>query len=191
MIDTVLQAITRDLNAFLARRFTKPKQQDWVVLSELAGPDGKPVFSANLSSVKIYCTLLNIEYEQDNVNVRPARTAITNPPIRLNLCVLFSVVSAPENYREALRLLSFLMGFFQGKQIFTSANTPELSSNLDKITVEHINVNIQEMNNLWTALGVKHLPAALYRFRMISITEDTILEEVTSVTGISTRQKPS
>jgi hypothetical protein len=179
MIHHVLQVISKDLNLFLKNRLSL--NEDIVILSELVNQDGSVAISAEN---RIICTLLNIEQERVNLNSPLSKKALINPPINLNLFVLFSAFYASANYVEALKSLSLAIGFFQGKQVFTSANTPAFVAGIDKITVEMVNVEMNELSNFWTAVGSKHLPCVLYKFRMVSLTADMILEEYAEVGAI-------
>ncbi len=179
MIHHVLQVVSKDLNMFLkSRRGELAVNDDLVVLSELINQDGSVAVT---TENRLICTLLNIEQERTNLNAPLSKQALINPPINLNLFVLFSAYYS--HYVEALKSLSLTIGFFQGKQVFTPANTAGLLG-IDKITVEIINVEMNELSNFWTAIGSKHLPCVLYKFRMISITSDMILEEFTSISSI-------
>lgn len=180
MIHHVLQVVSKDLNMFLkSRRDELAVNDDLVVLSELINQDGSVAVK---TENRLICTLLNIEQERTNLNAPLNKQALINPPINLNLFVLFSAYYS--HYVEALKSLSLTIGFFQGKQVFTPANTAALGAGIDKITVEMINVEMNELSNFWTAIGSKHLPCVLYKFRMISITSDMILEEFTSISSI-------
>lgn len=183
MIHNVLQALCKDLNVFLKSRFGV--QEELVVLSELMNMDGTVAISAENRMV---CSLLSVEQERTNMNApRINNKVLTNPPYNLNLYVLFSAFFAASNYLEALKALSYTIGFFQGKQVFTPANTPGLEPNIDKITIEIVNVDLKDMSNFWTALGAKHLPCMLFRIRMVSITSDMILEETPEIRTLDTQ----
>ncbi|MBK8558151.1 MAG: DUF4255 domain-containing protein [Lewinellaceae bacterium] len=179
MIHTVLQAITKDLNAFLQNRFKL--NEDMVSLSSLVALDGSVSIP---SENKIVCTLLNIEQERMNLNAPHNKQALVNQPINLNLYVLFSAYFSANNYIEALKAISYTIGFFQGKQVFTNANTANFPATIDKIVVEMVNMDMKDISNFWTALGANHLPCVLFRLRMISITADVIIEEYTLIRGI-------
>ena len=178
MIHHVLQVVTKDLNTFLKGRLGHT--EDIVILSELLNQDGSIAITGEN---KIITTLLNIEQDRTYINTPTGKQALTNPPINLNLLVLFSAYYTPTNYVEALKALSLAIGFFQGKQVFTPANTPGLGPGFSKITAELTNVDMKELSNFWTAVGAKHLPCVLYKLRMISISSGMILEEYTDIRG--------
>ena len=181
MIYTVLEAIRNDLDTFLRRRVDAGRKEV-VVLSELMNnADG--AFAVSEEN-RLVCTLLNIEHERTNANAPTGTNVLVNPPFNLNLYVLFAAYYKPGNYEGALNALSLTIAFFQGKQVFTPANTPGLTPAIEKIIVEMVNVDLKDLSNFWTALGAKHLPCVLLKIRMVSITADMVLEEFTPITGI-------
>jgi hypothetical protein len=183
MIHHILQVIKNDLNAFLIKRLVE-RDNNVIVLSELMNnADGSFAVS---SEDKLICTLLNIEQERVNINAPMGQRGLTNPPFNLNLYVLFSAYYAPLKYLEALKTLSLTMGFFQGKQVFTPANTPGMPASVEKIVVEMVNMDLKDISNFWTALGAKQMPSVLFKIKMVSITADMVMEEFAPITGIET-----
>lgn len=182
MIHNVLLGLAKELNVFLRNRLNL--QEDVVVLSELMNLDG--TVAVNTEN-RIICSLLSIEEERTNLNA-PLNlgNTISNRPLNLNLYLLFSAFYAPSNYLEALKALSFTLLFFQGKQVFTPANTPNLDANINRLVIDLVNVDLKDLSNFWTALGAKHLPSAFYRVRMLSMTADVILAETDDIRSLDT-----
>lgn len=179
MIHHVLQIVSKDLNQFLKNRLGV--NESVVLLSELVNQDGSVAIT---SENKIVCTLLNIEQERINLNAAVNTKSQVNAPVNLNLYVLFSSYYSASNYLEALKALSLTILFFQGKQVFTQANTPALGPIVEKVTLEMVNVEMHELSNFWTAIGAKHLPCVLYKFRMLSIAAEAILEEMSPIRSL-------
>jgi hypothetical protein len=172
MIHNILQVIAKDLNTFLQMRFQY--SEDIVVLSELMNnADGSFAVAGGNQMV---CTLMNVEQERLHANSPMGTKAMFNPPFNLNLYVLFSAFYTPANYIEGLKALSFTIGFFQSKPVFTPANTPDLEPGVEKITVELSTTGMEEQSSMWAAIGAKHLPCALFKIRMLSITAEGMLE---------------
>jgi hypothetical protein len=183
MIHSILQVIKNDLGAFLKNRLEE--REDVVILSGLMNnADGS--FAVGGEN-KLICSLLNIEQERINLNAPMGGNALVNPPFNLNLYVLFAAYYPPANYVRALKALSLTIAYFQGKQVFTPANTPGLPAGVEKMVVELVNVDLKDLSNFWTALGAKQLPAVLFKIRMVSITADIVMEEVTPIVGIDTQ----
>ena len=77
----------------------------------------------------IIITLVNIE-EESTLKNQPAlkrpmiSTAVyRNPPVFLNLYVLFACNYSGEDYRLALKRLSFIIRFVQSKTVFSAASS--------------------------------------------------------------------
>ena len=185
MIHTALQVIKNDLNAFLKQQIES--RESIVVLSGLMNnADG--AFAVTTEN-RLICTLFNIEQERANLNAPTKGGSAMNPPFNLNLYVLLSAFYSPDNYVDALRTISFTIGFFQGKPVFTNSNTPELPRSIPKMVIEIVNMDLKDISNFWATLGAKQLPSILIKVRMLSIASDSIQEEVRRITSIDAPAK--
>ncbi len=186
MIHNVLLGLTKDLNIFLQRKMGS--QENVVVLSELMNLDGTVAVTTENC---IICSLLNIEQDRTGINANfGSDNVVQNRPLNLNLYILFSAFYAPANYLEALKALSFTLLFFQGKQTYTPANTPNLDANIHKLVVDLVNIDLKDLSNFWTVLGAKHLPSVFYRVRMLSLSADVILDEISDIRTLDTSARP-
>lgn len=188
MIDTALSYITNDLDAYLKRRFQL--SSTIAVLGSILDEDGSiPEENRN----KVILSLVNLEVENNHPyasrSINTQYMAIQqNLPFQFNLDVMVS--SLFTDYKEGLKLLSEALLFFQSKQLFNQQNSPGLSKNIDKITLETVKVNYSEMHNIWQALGAKYLPSVLLKFRMISFQGDQIQQIDSLITSIDNQVKP-
>lgn len=185
MIQNVLTILTQELNAHLKRQFNSLEES--VILSEIVHQDGSLAFSGDN---KIICSLINIEQERVNLNVSMAKSVKTNPPINLNIYIMFSAYF-PGNYEESLKFLSSLIGFFQGKQVFNHSNTPGLDDAVEKISVDMVNMDLHQVSNLWAAVGAKAMPFVAFKLRMLSISRDVILDIAPEITKLETSADPN
>lgn len=174
MIDTALDILVADLNAYV----NGPEGEPFVLLERLVDEDGKYVIGQG----KVACTLVNLEEERiTNHKFRSSSNgnfqAQRNPELLFNLYVLFAVNPKTNqgSYGESLRLLSRIVAFFQGKPTFNHQNTPSMSAALDELNVEMFPMSIEHQNNLWASLGAKYLPSALYKIRMVAISDPSRL----------------
>ncbi|HEY5603807.1 MAG TPA: DUF4255 domain-containing protein [Gammaproteobacteria bacterium] len=128
-------------------------------------------------------TLVNISEEATLKNGRTFTTNANgtvdyhNAPLHLNLFLLFT--ANYRNYETALKRLSQVMTFFQGKQKFTQANSPgpNITPLLDfSLTIDLLSLSFEEINHLWGSLGGKQLPFAAYRGRLITLRDRRVLE---------------
>jgi len=181
MIQSVLQALTGELNSFLELQ-TEPVERPLVILSELVGQDGTP---APQAENRLICTLVNIEQERTALNAPSGNKLFrSNNPVHLNLYVLFSAYFSPRNYPQALATISATIAFFQSKSTFTHLDTPELPFNASKIIVEMVSIDLRELSNLWSILGAKHLPSVLFKIRTVSISTGALMEEFAKINTI-------
>ena len=179
MIYTVLHYIVHQLNENLKLQFSE--QVTTAILSNLLDENGSvPLENQN----KIILSLVNLEVEK---NIQYDRSPIykkdflKNQPYSFNLDVLVS--SLYNDYGEALKFLSETINFFQAKPLFTRENSPGLDSQIQKVSVEFVNLKHNEMHNIWSAMGVKYLPSFLLKIRLISFRQETI-----PVISISTQE---
>lgn len=186
MIDATLEFILGELNGFLGTRY--PSSEPHVVLSNTTNQDGTvPPQIEN----KLILTLVNIEREAtaalNTARLRPQHGEYVRvaPPLNLNLYVLVSAYFG-SNYGESLKFLSGAMGFFQGRSVYTNAESPDFPGGLEKLTLEMVNLDFQELHNLWGNLGGRYLPSALFKARMLTIQEGWITERVPEITGTET-----
>lgn len=155
----------------------------------------------------IVITLVNIEEEfaKKNYPVSRRENAVgqieyKNPPIFLNLYVLFSSkVSSGANYLDSLKRISKVIACFQAKNTFTVPNTAitlgeysnkSFSKNL-RLQLELYSMTFEQLNHLWGTLGGKQYPSVMYKVRLIEIEKDIkqgrgkLIEEVTLKTTTS------
>jgi hypothetical protein len=181
MIDTTLVFLRDQLNGYLAQRYSS--REPLVVVASLSSLDGTvPTGIDN----RVVLTLANVEREGaagSAPQLRPGNGGFARlaPPLHLNLYILVSAWF-PGNYVEALKLLSAVVGYFQGKPAFASglAGFPR---GLERLTMEIVNLDPQGLNNLWAGLGGRYLPSVLYKARMLTVQEGWVLEQVPAVTS--------
>lgn len=186
MIDKSFIFVLGELNTHLGTIF--PSAEAHAVLSSLAMPDGTvPPGIEN----KIVITIANIERETTTINrTRPREEAGLHmrltQPLNLNVYFLLSASFAGD-YAEALRFLSTSMGFLQSKPAFTPQNSANFPRGLEALTVELVNLDIHNLQNLWASTGAKYLPSAYYKARMLTLQDGWVAERVPVVTGTATR----
>ena len=152
MIDKALSFIADELNIFLGARFADGGPH--AVLSSLVNQDGSvPPAIEN----KLVLSLVNIE--RDTTAVAPNRA------LHLNLYLLVSANFAAANYLESLQFLSAALEFFLERPVFAASALP---SGIESLSVEMVNLTIQDLANLWSISGSKYLPSASYKLRMVT-----------------------
>jgi len=187
MIDKTLTFLLGELNVFLDTVY--PASEPHAVLSALIQQDGTaPPKIEN----RIVLTVVNIERETAAFSAGPGPRSASgsalrvNPPLNLNIYLLLSA-SFTGDYVESLRLLSKSLGFFQSKQVFSPQDSPAFPSGLERLTIEMVNLDIQDLQNLWATTGAKYLPSAFYKARMLTIDDAWVTEQLPAITGTDQR----
>jgi hypothetical protein len=122
----------------------------------------------------IIVSLIKIEEDrisrsQDNYIRVDQQVTYRNPPVYLNLDILFT--ANYENYKTALLLLSFVIQFFQFQNVFTPQNSPDLPAGVEELIFDMKTLSLQDLNNLWGILGSKYIPSIVYKMRLIQIAD--------------------
>lgn len=179
MIDNVLDVIKEEIDTFMKLKM-KDNREQYIHLVPVLDQDGKPSVTENTICMSL------VKIEEDKINMSNGTQVAysakgpqyCNPPVKVNLYVLFSASTSDgqeKNYKEALKRISRVIEFFQAKNVFTSANTPMLDHSVGKITSELFNMNIDEQNHLWSMLGGMYRPSVLYKLRALMIQEEHAL----------------
>lgn len=148
----------------------------------------------------VVITVVNVEEESTLKNQsalqRPfsATALYRNPPVFLNLYILFTCNYTGSDYLLALRRLSFIIQFLQHKNSFSvSSSIAGSGFNLDepgigelKFTLDLYTLTFEQINHLWGSLGGRQMPFAMYKLRLVAITEDIILREMPLIEEIET-----
>lgn len=187
MIHIALELIRSELNTYMQNL---PGHE--VVLGNVAALDANSGIPATLLENRVILTLVNVEEESafknlPNSNKLPnGSVQYKNPPVFLNLYVLFTAHFLPDgvktNYDLALDNLSRVIQFFQSKSVFNLKNAPVFqngpeppSSQLSdlQLIVSIYTMTFEQINHLWGSLGGKQLPFVMYKMRMV-ILQDAI-----------------
>jgi hypothetical protein len=151
--------------------------EDKIILSGIVNQDGSVAVQGEN---KILVTLINIEKENvgksNGYSAGSRTTPNTAAALTVNLYVLFSAYFNNSNYAEALRFLSFIVSYFQKKNVFTRSNTPRLSPDIDKLILEMETLGAEKLNNVWATLGAKYMPSVVYKIRMLRYDESVVHE---------------
>jgi len=183
MIEDALNSLASELNEYL--RLKHDLTEEKALVTGLVDIEGK---TAVEGENKITITLLHVEEEsvlKSGVHSRQVdgQSVYANPPIHTNIYVLFSAFFASSNYGEALKYLSDVLAFFQGKYSFNRQNTPALPESIDKLLVEMYKTSFQELSHLWGMVGAKQLPSVIYKVRMLTFDQGRVTEQRPAVHG--------
>ncbi len=175
MLDKALLFLEREVNRYFDAHFG-PSTQKWVTIGNVAKyAESESGSGMEESSARALLTLVNIEEDRiakspDNYFRTSEGIIYRNPEILLNLYVLFSAIG--NSYSLALETVGLIIQCFQGVNVFDRSTHPDLDPSLEKLTLELYTLNFEQINHLWSTLGGKYLPSALYKLRLVGI-EDT------------------
>lgn len=148
--------------------------QEIVVLDNIAMAEELGGSRSDLNE-HIIMSLVNIQEETTLKNsphyrLENGHTVYQNPPVCLNLFVLFSVLHS-EQYDTALKRLARVVEFFQWKKEFSFTTTPgpnTISKDV-RILPDLYTLTFDQLNQLWGTLGGKQVPFVMYRTRLVAL----------------------
>lgn len=200
MIFEVIQIITEQVNNYLEEIGLDKS----VVPENIAFLESQNDEITDALKNAVALTIINLDEEATlknfpNHSIENTKTIYKNSVINLNLYLLFS--ANRDKYVNSLKDISKIIEFFQGKKLFTQANTifnrnSSAMSNLDnfRFTVELYTPTFEELNYIWGTLGGKQLPSALYKVSMIQIERNIAQAEghlIGEFTGITKKKEQS
>lgn len=192
MIETALTLLRDELISFINSKNNTAISGDDVVLDNIgffeASKETDPLDN------KIVITLVNIEEESTLKNQSALRRPFTNtaayqnPPVYLNLYVLFTCTYTGNRYRSAaLTALSYIIRFVQSRNSFSVSSSPATLPDGDlsqddllnlKFTLELYTLTFEQINHLWGSLGGRQMPFAMYKLRLVAVTERNTFKQV-------------
>ncbi|PSJ18972.1 DUF4255 domain-containing protein [Nitrosomonas supralitoralis] len=174
MINLAVQLLATQLNQYLRRTYNLG--EDVVVVSNLLEMDGS--MAANVNN-KLVIFLVNIE--KDAIPFRQVKSHEVRQlemqsvaPFYFNLYLMMTANFTGNHYSEALKFLSSTISFFQRNYVINRQIAPEMDARIEKLILDIENLSIQDLSNLWGALGGKYLPSILYRVRMVAFDAEDI-----------------
>jgi hypothetical protein len=192
MIDQVLDFLRAQLDTYLRLKLDPSNSNAFIQLANIAWNDTETTGNSNEDKANAFISLVNIEEDrisksQENFVRNGNIVTYKNPKIYLNLYLLFSVNL--NSYAESLKRLSFIIQFFQYQNVFTTLNSPSLPANVEELILDLYTLSFQDLNNLWGILGSKYLPSAMYKLRLITISEEFVQGEAGFVREIVINDK--
>ncbi len=130
--------------------------------------------SNNQLNGHVVMSLVNLQEETtlkngSNYRLENGRAVYQNPPVHLNLFILFSVLH--NQHETALQLLSRVIEFFQSQREISPTATPGtgLIAPDVRVILDLYSLTFEQLNHLWGSLGGKQVPFALYRARLVAL----------------------
>lgn len=181
MIHPVLKFLAEQLNAYIRdqNRFDTDITDPVVILQNISRLDDESLKSTN----KILISLVNISEETSMKNnpdyklIRNNLTSYKNPPVNLNLFIMFT--SFMTNYENALIYISLVLTFFQGKFSFNLKNSiTEVEGLPDDfhIILDLFNLGFEQLNYVWSTFGGKQHPFICFKVRLLTMERESTSE---------------
>lgn len=186
MINESLKFLGEEVNKYLSLKLginTDPR----LVLGNVSKAFDSEGGGTNSLTNKAILSLVNVEEDrmsrkQENYVKTEKGVNYKSPPVHLNLYILFSVNRT--EYAESLRWLAYIIQYFQYQNVFTPLSHPALDGKVEKLVIDLHSLNFEQVNHLWSTLGGKYLPSALYKVRQVIIDEELITNEGTFIQEI-------
>ena len=181
MLDVAINFLAAQLDAYRRARgnLMPPGQGEpakpWVVPTRIANDKGELLVAKDSIGV----ALVNIEEERTAPEQLPdvrrigTRNVVFEPELRLNLTLLFAASDdGGKAYGDALKSLSMLLTFFQANPSFSPDRHPALDPRITKLSLKLLTPTYEQLNPLWSFVGGKQLPSALYHARMVALQDE-------------------
>lgn len=190
MIAESLNVIVELINEYIAPSST----DDPLIFTNISKYNDGNEFSSSLND-KLILSIVNIEEDKvakspENYIKENSLIRYKNPAIPINLTVLFAATHT--NYDQAIMLIEKVIRFFQIKNAFTPDNTPEIQEAneindlfIEKILFEWMNLNLEQVHQLWTTLGGHYMPSIIFKVRMFLIDEHVIQKEALPIKNVN------
>jgi len=197
MIHTSLEFLTHELNEYLMLKTGTSDER--IFMTNVANDEGVVIPGKSLG-----LSLINIEEERTFKEQKATSVNIDgdvvrrNSEIKMNLYILITANFQEDNgseesnskpaYLDGLKQLSYVISFFQAKNVFNAANSPSMAgfdSEIKRLIVELYSYDFDQLNNFWSVLGTNYLPSVLYKVRSVRFQEDAILDSNLPIEKIS------
>lgn len=185
MISKALQYTCDALDQFLRNRLALTEKK--VLLNNVIDTNGT-IPLANQNNVVI--SLINTEketsrpyYHVRNQKMANGSFSDINPPERYNLDILVS--SSFDDYSESLKFLDAAILFFQMNIFLDPSSFSNIPEGLNKLHFDNEKITYHQMHSLWTAMGAKYQPSAIYKMRLVTFQGDEASGFTPAISNIS------
>jgi hypothetical protein len=175
MLYDILRFLCDEVNKYLTLKMGVAPEPRLKLGNISLALEGNVLTGPNSLSDRAVLTLVNIEEDkvakqQENYTRTDSAAVYKSPPLYVNLYILFSI-NKPD-YEDCLKILGHIMQFFQHQNVFTPMTHPGLNGNVSRLIVDLFSLNFEQVNHLWSTLGGKYMPSAMYKIRQVTINED-------------------
>ncbi len=192
MIDQALDFLRVQLDNYLRMKLDPQTSTPFIQLANIAWNDSETAAGSAGDGSDAFISLINIEEDriskpQENYVRGNGSILYKNPKIYLNLYLLFGVNLS--DYTESLKRLSYIIQFFQYRNVFTPLTSPTLPDGIEELIFDLETLTFQDLNNLWGIMGSKYLPSVVYKMRLITISEEFAQGQAGLIMELSVNEK--
>ncbi|NIJ54708.1 DUF4255 domain-containing protein [Dyadobacter arcticus] len=197
MIRTVFEFVKSELSTYCFNKepLIYPSVSSFLRISGFYSPSGNSTVD---TEKHIQLTLVNLEEERLE-GIRPTFVRMDDDqlmklraPVTMNLQLLFAATAV--DYLQSLHDISNVVSFFQANPIFTKDRYPGMNASvsepstrpwrlIERLDFQIHTLTLEQQNNMWAALGTKHLPYILYKVRMLTFfeTQGEVVEPIVEI----------
>ncbi len=183
MLDTALLFFQNELNSYIKVK-TNGQREDVIHFAEIQLPKDMV-----MQSNAVTMLLVNLEEERlfRSGAVQMGRSSSLSEAE--NLCLNFHLlfIANFKNYVESLKVLSLILKFFRSYRTFTQQKNPVLTSEIQQLSTELVNLTFMEQGELWRSLEMPCSPSVLYKVKLL-VFEEEDTDRLASSVPISTVQ---
>jgi hypothetical protein len=192
VIDQVLDFLRVQLDNYLRMKLDPLNTSAFIQLANIAWNDSETAAGATGDASDAFISLVNVEEDrisrsQENFTRTSSLVTYKNPKVYLNLYLLFSVNLS--SYTESLKRLSYIIQFFQYRNVFTTLTSPSLPDGVGELILDMTTLSYQDLNNLWGIMGSKYLPSVMYKLRLITISEEFVQGQAAVISQMAINAK--
>jgi len=187
MIQEALKFLVDELNQYFSIKLGATTEKR-VVLGNIARAYDNDSGGNSGIAGTLVVSLVNVEEDrvsklQENYIKTNQGVIYKNPPVPLNLYVLFSANRT--DYNDCLKWLSLVIQFFQHQSVFTPQIYPAMDVRIQKLIADIYSLSFEQINHLWGTLGGKYMPSVLFRIKQVNIDEELVSGEGQLIKEIS------
>lgn len=191
-IRATLEAVRQRLNGWINAQDSR--NEPWVVLSNLVDAEGKAVEAAQGKLVMFLAGIQKETVISTYTAAVPAgdtEYSMVAPPLYVVLYVLVIANFQEPNYTEGLGMISQAIRFFQQNPSFTAATLPDLPPEVERLCWEMTNLDPLNLSYLMGVAGIKYLPSAYYKVRLLPFQGGAVQRQEPGVSGMQTPGDPT
>ncbi len=192
IIQNVLNVLARQAEANLQN--LSQRGEPWLVLNGPLETDGSVNQAARDKIVMCVYNLTRETTISTQASAQPAASGAgyysTQPPLYLNIYLMFMANFGGNAYESGLVMLSRLISYFQQNPWLTHDSAPDLDPALNRVSLELVSLNASELNHIIGMFGGRYFPSVFYKLRVIPFAAAVMQGTVPAARGGGINEQP-